>query len=640
MKIKNINDLKRSINHSTILVFAVILGLVLGALYLTHCKFINNRALLNKQEIISTGNTYKSNLSEKLSIIASSTVFLDYLNSGAVTRERIYSQFLSQMSTLRSKSISGMQLIDSTRKTIFDYGNSTPFYISLKLCYLNQTLDPEMGDCRFIWKLYFKKADLLNELLSINNAIEICSNCDLYNINDSDKFGSFPIANSSHFKLPLRIEDEKDYFFYVYFFLMTMALVLFGVWSWYRLSGILNNYIANPIKNLTNCLKTNDSLNPTNNIDEIQYLISEINIWKSKLNKIQSDENSAMIGKIAAQLAHDVRSPLSAIDMLIKNLTNIPENYRVTLQNATQRISDISNNFLSQYRKPQPIHAESFLTNEYMPSILESMVAEKRSQYIDMDIAIKLLIANDAWNTFSFVDSTDFKRVLSNLINNSIEAISESGYVIINLIKLKNYLRIEIIDNGCGIAPDLLPKIVAGGVSFGKQEGSGLGLSHAIKRIEEWHGDIDIKSDINLGTEICINLPISDEVPAWFKLSLLLTNNPIICILDDEPQTHNLWEARLTQIKCYFSSIYHFYTSNEMAQFIDSNVSLEIVYLIDYDLGDSITNGIDFIEKFKLHNNATLVTNRYDDSEIQNRCISLGVKIIPKNLISHIPIYN
>lgn len=638
MKIKNLDELKQSINYSTLLAFIIIFAAVISSLYFTHKEFLKRKDIFNKQEIISATNIYKSNFSEKLSIIASSTVFLDYLRSGEITRKRLDAQFLSQMSTLKSKSISGMQIMDSADKIIFKHGNQTPFFISLKLCYLNQTLDSSMGDCRFYWILYFRKAALLSELLSLNTTIKLCTDCQSYNLINSNEFGSFPIKNSSDLKFKLNIDDENDYIFYAYLFLITAGLCLFGAWSWYRSNRILNDYVANPIKNLTNCLKTDNSLDPANNITEIQYLVNEINSWKSKLNKMQSDENFATIGKIAAQLAHDVRSPLSAIDMLVKNLPDVPENYRITLRNATQRISDISNNFLSQYKNPAPILNESSTSNEHIPSILESMISEKRSQYIDRDIEIKLFILNDAWNTFSFINPVDFKRLISNLINNSIEAVCESGHVIIKLIQFKKYFRIEIIDNGYGISPSVLPKIT-GGISFGKKNGNGLGLSHAINKIEEWHGYLDIKSNIGIGTEIGINLPLSDKTPSWFKTFLALQNNPAICILDDEPQTHELWTTRFSQIYHSYSSIMNFFTPIDFNKFYENNKNLDVIYLIDYELNCGDINGLKIIEKFNLSNKATLVTNRYDDVEIQKKCVSLGVKIIPKNLILHFPIH-
>ena len=87
MKIKNIEDLKRSINWSTLLAFCVIFGFSLVGLFVIHGKFLQKRTLYEKQQIVTAADVYKSNLSEKLSIIASSTVFLDYLRSGENSRE-------------------------------------------------------------------------------------------------------------------------------------------------------------------------------------------------------------------------------------------------------------------------------------------------------------------------------------------------------------------------------------------------------------------------------------------------------------------------------------------------------------------------------------------------------------------------
>jgi signal transduction histidine kinase len=638
MKINNIEDLKKSINQSTIFIFIAILFSSLIILCITHNQFVQKRTLLNKQELINTANIFKSNLSEKLSIISSSTVFLDYLRSGYETRHRLYSQFLLQMSSLNSKSILGMELIDYNGKIIFSDGKSSKIFIDLKLCYLNQTLNPIMGDCRYSWKLYFNEADLLQEILFINNDIKPCERCVNYDFFNDDYFGSFPIKKKSNLNLSLHIPNENDYYFYIYLVLIVSALVLFGSWSWYRLSTILNNYIANPIKDLTDRLKNNVKLERNNHIEEIQFLIGEINTWKLKLNKIQSDKHSEKLGKIAAQLAHDVRSPLSAIDMLIKNLTHIPEQYRLTLHKATQRISDIANNFLNQYKFYLPASIEISNTNEHIPSIFEQMISEKRSQYIDRDIEIILSIHDNAWDAFSFINPIDFKRVLSNLINNSVESIDKRGNVNIYILKLNEFIHIEFTDDGCGISEDLLPIISSRGVSIGKKNGSGLGLSHAISKIREWKGHLNIESTLGLGTKITIDLPLSKSPPPWFRQSLSVSNNTIICMLDDEPYAHNLLNKKLTKLKDNSLLVRHLNHLSELSEFISNYTAHDIIYLIDYDLGCAL-NGLDVIKKFNIQKNATLVSNRYDDPLIQKICAALNVKLIPKNYILQIPIY-
>lgn len=308
MKIRNIEDLKKNINRSTATIFFIIFSLVLIGLYFTHSKFTQKKTLIDQQKLLFAQSFYKSNLSEKLSIIASSTAFLDY------------------------------------------------------------------------------------------------------------KLGT---------------KNSRDYFFYIYLLLMTCALVLFGTWNWYKLSNVLNKYIANPIKFITYSLKTNNPVHYKDNIEEIRYLISEINRWKKQLSKMKTDENAAKLGRITAQVAHDVRSPLSAIDMTIKNLSNIPENHKTIIHSAVQRISDIANNLLIQYKNPSASQAEPATKNEYIPSILQSIVSEKRSQYSNVDVSFELLIDDNAEDFISCIHGNDFKRILSNLINNAVESLSQSGKVLL-----------------------------------------------------------------------------------------------------------------------------------------------------------------------------------------------------------------
>lgn len=509
MSIKSIDELKESINQSTLVIFSIILFFSLIGSYFIHAHSLEKEKLLNRQKINSAIESYKSNLSEKLSIISSSTVFLDYLHSGEETRSQLYPQFLYQLSSLKSKSISGMNLMDSNKVSIANYGTPTKTFITIDLCYLNRALDSEMGGCRFYWKLFFNKKDLINEIIKANHSIKNCNECLGYEFLQN-YLGNFKIHDSLNINLKLTIPNKKDYFFYSYLALMTFTLILFAIWNWHRLNKLLNTYITDPIKNLAKSLKSNSNFKSENSIEEINYLAQEINSWQLKLEQMKSDENSIKLGKIAAQVAHDIRSPISVIDMLINDAPNFPEERTLILRHALQRIEDISNNFLAQYKSPSE---KEEITREYIPEILENMISEKRIQYGHRNIEFVLTI-EDTISSFSWVHAGDFKRVLSNLINNAIESISNSGTVKVNLFALENSLRIEIIDNGCGIDNEMLPKIKAGGISVGKKYGSGLGLSHAIKKIKEWNGTLEITSQVRVGTAISIQLPSAAKTRA------------------------------------------------------------------------------------------------------------------------------
>lgn len=508
VNIKNIEDLKDNINWSSVIVFFLIFGLSLAGLLFVHGEFLQKRAQYEKQEVITIEGIYKSNLSEKLSIIASSTEFLDYLRSGESTRNHLYPQFLSQLATLKAKSIAGMELIDRSGRLAFSYGKATDSYVELDLCYLNQTLDPEMGICEFAWKLYFDKEILQNELLRLNKSLQICEQCTGYSLVNDSSFGSFPVRISSGLKFNLVMAEEKDYFFYIYFLLMTASLILLTSWSWYRLSSILNNYIANPIKNLAASLKANEVLAPQDNIEEVEYLIKEINTWKMRVNKAQESAHAAKLGKISAQLAHDIRSPLMAIDMISKKINQLPDCYKEMLHQAVQRISEIANNFLLQYKNKTSENVA--LNQENIADLLKIIIDEKRQQYGDQSVMISLLVENEAQLLSCKINANDFKCVISNIINNAVESVlNDVASIDVNLIYDAHYVCITITDNGKGIPAEYFSNIFSG-VSIGKN-GTGLGLSHAKSKLTEWHGDITIESEIGKGTRVNIKIPIMEE---------------------------------------------------------------------------------------------------------------------------------
>src|SRR5437868_14573932 len=101
MKIKNIEDLRKNIRKSTACMFVLLFSVTTTCCYLAHLNFVKNQHYSDNDKIVSAVNIYKSNLSEKLSIVASSNIFIDYLRSGSETRKRLYTQFLSQLATLK-----------------------------------------------------------------------------------------------------------------------------------------------------------------------------------------------------------------------------------------------------------------------------------------------------------------------------------------------------------------------------------------------------------------------------------------------------------------------------------------------------------------------------------------------------------
>ena len=96
-------------------------------------------------------------------------------------------------------------------------------------------------------------------------------------------------------------------------------------------------------------------------------------------------------------------------------------------------------------------------------------------------------------------------RIVSNLINNSFEA--QASSITISTQLLDDKVIISFQDNGKGIPAHLLNSILLRGFTYGKSNGSGLGLTQANQEIYEAGGEIKISSTQELGTEISIYLP-------------------------------------------------------------------------------------------------------------------------------------
>jgi two-component system phosphate regulon sensor histidine kinase PhoR len=94
------------------------------------------------------------------------------------------------------------------------------------------------------------------------------------------------------------------------------------------------------------------------------------------------------------------------------------------------------------------------------------------------------------------LNPTEMKRILSNLINNSIEATkNRPAKVELSLAQWGERIQITVKDHGKKIPPMDLAKIFERGVTLGKKNGSGMGLTHAREYLESIGGLINISSD-------------------------------------------------------------------------------------------------------------------------------------------------
>jgi len=437
---------------------------------------------------------------------------------------------------------------------------------------------------------------------------------------------------------------------FIYFIVLSIIL-LTGIAFLIRL--IIHRKILNPLILLKNQILENFNkplvkthpLIENNNFIPLEIFQIKI-IFEKLLENLQIEykkreeyTKQIALGQISAQVAHDIRSPLAALNsMTVKELASIPEAQRNTIRNTINRINDIANNLLTKYKTPNASVESDKVSPEHIVSLLDSIVSEKRAQYADKAIEFILDIETVAQAAFAKVNAIEFKRALSNLINNSVEALHNTGNIRVALRKRFGSLDIEVIDNGCGISEDLLPQII-NGLSVGKEDGHGLGLSYTVACIKAWEGEYHIDSKVGVGTTFEISLPLSQPAD-WFFSKLTVLENSTILVLDDDELIHEIWQRRFKDALWGYKNITvkHFRSPIELLNYCNEYGVDNTHFLIDYELiGHSLT-GLDVIKELNISEQAALVTSRYDDLPVKTAARALGVKIIPKGFAVHIPI--
>jgi len=349
--------------------------------------------------------------------------------------------------------------------------------------------------------------------------------------------------------------------------------------------------------------------------------------------------------QVACQVAHDLRSPLASLLMIIKSCTEIPEMERVALREAAISMGDIANNLLNQYKfKNEEIASES---EESQPFLLSAtcfqLLTDKKFQYKELPVKFDFEFNEEGPFAFIKIESTAFKRMMSNLMNNAVDALEgNSGTVTLHLEATPQSVIITVQDDGKGIPKEVEEKIMEG-ISFteGKQEGYGLGLQQVRDTLNRYGGTISIKSTLRKGTKMRMEFP-RVGAPSWFAEKIELYPEDVVIVLDDDASIHGAWRTRFQKLtkKSLQLQIHHFEKGDEAIHFIQSlkEEDLKKIFLLtDFELLQQELNGLHVVERTKAKR-AILVTSHYANPLVLERAKKLKVKILPKQLASDIPI--
>ena len=219
----------------------------------------------------------------------------------------------------------------------------------------------------------------------------------------------------------------------------------------------------------------------------------------------------ASLSELALQVSHDIRSPLSALNFLVSSLTEISTEKKNFISQIASRINDISNDLLARYKigdsnlSTAPI--KLLLKPEPIEVILRQVCEEKSIVLIERPGLSFRFDFSTSDRKIVLINEREFCRVISNLLNNAVDAVGEIGSVSLAVTTEGDEVAVVICDTGHGIPEAILDKLGRERVTFGKASGSGLGVFHARAMIEAMHGKFEISSQLGKGTIITLRFP-------------------------------------------------------------------------------------------------------------------------------------
>ena len=297
-----------------------------------------------------------------------------------------------------------------------------------------------------------------------------------------------------------------------YIFIVNLFVIAFGIW----LSWIISNHLTRAVTKFSDLVNRitlfendpqpiryyqNDELNQL--VKAYNKMILQIKEQKERLSFKDKEEAWR---EMAKQVAHEVKNPLTPMKLTIQNFerkfdpNDVDIHKKVkhlskTMVDQIDLVATVANAF-SQFAQLPEKNNEVFDVNKEVKNIINIFSDEKIYFHSNKD---EIMIE---------MDKIYLSRIITNLVSNASQASDEERENIINVDIEQRQKRIIITveDHGIGIAEEHHGRIFEPNFTS-KSSGMGLGLTMVRKMIEDYKGEISIKSELGKGTTFTISLP-------------------------------------------------------------------------------------------------------------------------------------
>jgi len=377
--------------------------------------------------------------------------------------------------------------------------------------------------------------------------------------------------------------------------------------------------------------------------DEVTKLSLRFNnmldiIQISQRGLVKATEHAAF-RKFASDTFHNMNGSIHHLKSIFKQAVFQDETNVIT---ATKQFIQLDRSLtrISKARKDPNIlfgdNAKSLPIVALVETVVHDFLLEPQRAF-DINFSKNFL---SHYSTFIFVDEYEFKIILSNLIENAIHA--QASLIQFQIVEYNSNINVVISDNGSGVSDSLKHRVGERGFTHGKSNGSGIGFSHAKEYLNKCDGNIIFNSTEGIGSTVTITLPLAN-VPPWFVHNIDIPNDSNIAIVRNNYKLNKLnidiiKEKLILTLNRY--SISDIFSKSGLLKWLRTIPHGPCAIFFFGKIFDQIN--LDIIKKIRSKNREIviiLVSDYFEISEIQNKCINFNIGLIPSSFVSVVPMH-
>lgn len=222
--------------------------------------------------------------------------------------------------------------------------------------------------------------------------------------------------------------------------------------------------------------------------------------------EIIQSEKLAVVGQLAAAMAHEIRNPLTSIKGFLQLLHRLKtmeqegeiKEYTRIMVEEVDRMEKIIRDFLLM-TKPSDVIRETIS----LDTVIERVLVLVQNQAILRNIQVNTELCE---LPPVLMHKEAIQQVVLNLMQNALEAMNVGGTLTVRTEEEDKYVMLRVIDTGIGMTDEEIQNLGSPFYST-KTEGTGLGLTVSSKIIKEHRGQLEVQSEKGVGTTITIRLP-------------------------------------------------------------------------------------------------------------------------------------